>query len=175
MGSGERRTVLCPAERGLCVHGHRLWTWANQQNSNCGGCHLLPSCPADRLTAPARQDCRKLRPCHAFASIHYLSLLSGQTTAFGVLDPSKYAVFACYPKCPECPKCTRCTLLDQEEQRDRGRDRESETLPCCTLFCRTSKHLVGLENKWVCWSFFVCCTRLPFAGNIQFSTDFRHP
>lgn len=64
---------------------------------------------------------------------------------------------------------------ETEAETEREGQRESETLPCCTLFCRTSKHLVGLENKWVCWSFFVCCTRLPFAGNIQFSTDFRHP
>jgi len=103
---------------------YRLWTWANQQNSNCGLSTSFSPFPPGPAPVPGLpwtvENCVHVMHSHPFITYNELS---GRTTAFGVLDPCKYAVFACYPKCSECPKCTRCILAKRQRQQEKERKR----------------------------------------------------
>lgn len=141
------------AHEPMSVYVYRLWTWANQQNSN--SVPRPPALPSQQPTAtsPCCRGCRKLRPCHAFASIHYPLVAEWPDNSvwrFGSLQICRVRMLS---QMFGVPKCTRCTLARRESWKLGTGHRAPGTgsWAFCTLFCRTSKHLVRLGNKWLCW------------------------
>lgn len=68
-------------------------------------------------TSPCCLDCRKLRPCHAFASIHYPLVAEWPDNSvwrFGSLQICRVRMLS---QMFGVPKCTRCTLAGREKER----------------------------------------------------------